>query len=120
MSQRLKHNATELNSTTSFIEYWNINYPIDRWFRKKYNLILNSKKHRSNSVIDVRMDFDEDVLYNSQLLNHFKQEEESYSPGRGDWLKKRDIITPEQRDKLFNDIDINNITYSQDGKEILI
>lgn len=65
----------------NYIISWNYRFPIDRWWRKKYNVPFNSSIHRESCFIDQLIEFEEDKLYNS-----FSNSEE-YKPGIGDWLK---------------------------------
>ena len=38
-----------LNDVTDFYDYWNRNYPIDSWYRRKYNIPFGSRKHERTS-----------------------------------------------------------------------
>ena len=39
---------------------WNFNFPLDRWWRKKYGVPFNSKKHQKISQIDILFEYFEE------------------------------------------------------------
>ena len=47
----------------NFLLEWNYKFPLDKWFRKKYNIPLFSKKHLEISQIDIALEYLEDKLY---------------------------------------------------------
>ena len=69
----------------SFVRRWNINYPIDRWWRKKHGVIFNSQEHRVVSFLDQLIEYIEDNEFDKAYID-FKKDED-YIPG--DWLEKR-------------------------------
>ena len=87
-----------------FIYEWNINYPIDRYYRKKYNLRFNSPDHRVSNFIDMAFEYFEDKIY------EFKKEHET-----GDYLKERKgkELSDEEMIALFNG---ENIKGLDDGR----
>lgn len=95
-----------------FIYKWNINYPIDRWWRDKYRIAFNSPAHRDMCFIDMRLEFEEDQIYKE--LNNRKQE---YTPGEGDWLRKRkeQHISQKEIEYLYDKIDLENIKIDEKG-----
>jgi hypothetical protein len=42
---------------------WNYNFPLDKWWRKKYGIPFNSKKHKEISQIDILFEYHEDKLF---------------------------------------------------------
>lgn len=68
---------------------WNKRFPLDRWWRIKYNIPFMSPAHRESSFIDQLFEFEEDKLF-SQL--HSNNEDEKYVPGSGDFLKSPNTI----------------------------
>ena len=87
----------------NYIISWNYKFPIDRWWRKKYNKSFNSFDHRESSFLDQLIEFEEDKFFEEIL------KQEDYTPGIGDWLKPQKLQNVEQsieqlRDE-FKDID---------------
>lgn len=70
-----------------FVFQWNIDNPIDRWYREKYGIKFNSPDHRVINLIDVAFEFKEDTFYNEVLNN----EKEEYDPSKGNWLKSEPV-----------------------------
>ncbi len=68
---------------------WNLNFPIDRWWRKKHGVAFNSSAHREISFLDQLFEFEEDKLFDEL------QGENEYKPNVGDWLEVGDV-TDEQ------------------------
>ena len=92
-----------------FIEKWNVDFPIDRWWRKKHNIPFNSEEHRGHSLLDMRIEYEEDVMYNEI---HSVSLNKTYDPGRGEWLAKRKPKEDSKAviDHAFENIDLSNIT----------
>jgi hypothetical protein len=62
---------------------WNLRFPMDRVWRKKYNVAFNSPAHRESNFLDQLFDIEEDSLFNEYLNN------KEYIPNVGDWLKRQ-------------------------------
>lgn len=75
-----------LNEHREFMIQWNLKFPLDRWYRKKYGIPFMSKQHRESSFLDIRREWEEDRLY-EELKNATE-----YTPNTGDFLKKRESI----------------------------
>lgn len=60
MNQQKKQKKSNIYE---FIENWNIDYPFDRWWRKKYNIPFGSKMHREASHIDMAIEYKEDLYF---------------------------------------------------------
>lgn len=115
------HN-TSITELKSFIKRWNSNYPIDRWWRNKYNIPLNSPSHRQAHLVDMRLDWEEDLLYN-EIKQQLRDDQQKYVPGRGEWLKKREIdqkFTQDQLDDVFDNLNVSSIEKGDSDNEIII
>ena len=88
-----------MNSLIKFVHYWNFNYPVDRWYRRKYNLAFNSPQHRRISVIDVAIDFLEDKEY-EKFQQKKAESSDKYVPGEGNFIKKREM-SDKELDEMF-------------------
>lgn len=101
----------DIDDIKSFMINWNNKYPIDRWWREKYNVPFNSDQHRQMDMYDMRFQFEEDMAYRD-----IANKKDAYVPGTGNWLKKREIdtnLSQVEIDELFDQIDIDNI--KEDG-----
>ena len=104
----------ELPTHDKVVEYitdWNVEYPVDRWWREKYKIPFNSQQHRSISFIDQLLDYEEDQLYERLYKQREASEEvnveEPYKRGTGNWLKKS-VMSEQQVDKAFDNLDLDS------------
>lgn len=101
-----------LQDIKRFVRSWNLRYPIDKWWRLKYNVPFNSPQHNATSLLDMRIEYEEFLLY-ARIRNYVDIEEgsDAYKPGRGDWLdtsNKPVKATKEEIDNIsLDDIDLD-------------
>lgn len=81
----------------NYIISWNVRFPVDRWWRKKYNIALNSSVHRESSFLDQLLEYEEDKFF-EEIIH-----QEEYKPGTGDWLKLHESKTQEQTIEQMRD-----------------
>jgi len=81
-----------LDEVNEVIAKWNLEYPLDHWYRKKYNIPFNSKKHREANIQDIYFEYMEEKLYSSIYEKALKKENvnDRYEPGQGNFLKSRE------------------------------
>ncbi len=109
-----------------FIEQWNARYPIDFWWRRKHKVAFNSNKHRQHSMLDMRIEFEEDRLYEEQVENKvtsMSNKERKYIPGRGMYFyggndSVKEKMSEEDVVDAFEKIDIKSIR--EDDGDIII
>lgn len=109
----------QVKELRDYVTWWNSTYPIDRWWRNKHGVIFGSKEHNDHCLLDMRFEFEEDILYKSIELESGPEKDE-YNLGRGDWIKKREKepMNEAEVDDLFENVDIGNIKEERgaDGK----
>lgn len=96
----------ESSDIEKFIYNWNVRFPLDRWWRQKYNVPFGSPKHRESCFIDQLIEFKEDKLFNKLRQQNIKDKElaqEKYILGEGNWMKIH-IPTEEEIDKAFDEM----------------
>lgn len=86
------------------VENWNRAVPIDKWYRKKYNISFNSPTHRAINIIDIFFEFWEFV----SIQNKKEDKQEPYIKGEGNFMKEV-IYSKKDIDTLFDELDIDNI-----------
>ena len=106
------------NSFEPFVVWWNSKFPLDRWWRNKYKIAFNSSAHRTQSPIDIWLEFVEEQLF-VRFHNQRKQKEiDAYQPGRGDWLRAPSYkLTDEEIEDIYTKVDINKI--EKDGSILI-
>jgi len=98
---------------TDFIIKWNNTFILDRWFRKKYNIPFNSKKHRELNPIDIRFEYEEDLFFKEHFYSE-KQKEKNYTEYKEDGKlfdksKLNVKMSEEEIDDLYDSIDLNEL-----------
>lgn len=104
-------------SNRDFLIKWNINYPLDYWWRKKYNIPFNSRKHREISYIDIFYEWLEEKLYEENIKNIGEEQAriDQYRKS-GEWFvpfvseEDKKILEEKEREltDLFDKIDISS------------
>ena len=67
------------------VEHWNKVMPIDRWYRKKYNIPFNSPNHRAVNIIDMFFEFLEFI---EDRDKEKENKQEPYNKGDGNFMKE--------------------------------
>ena len=85
-----------------FMLWWNNKFPIDYWYRKKYNIAFNSKQHRQISLFDILCEWEEQniavILQNDRVL----QEKRKLYNQTGVWIDDNEEEMSEQElDQFF-------------------
>lgn len=74
-----------MDDVKDYIFSWNLRFPYDRLWRKKYNFAFNSSDHRESNFLDQLFDIKEDELF-EEMVNR-----EKYEPNTGNWLRKQEV-----------------------------
>lgn len=69
MSLQQQKNKSLKQELEQFIIDWNNKYPIDYWWRKKYNIPFGSKQHKDMSFFDMQIDFMEERMMRELIKN---------------------------------------------------
>ena len=97
---------TPTNSVGEFVKKWNIDFPLDRWYRKKFNIKWGSDEHRETTLFSIHFEYQEETIFNRVREEIEKEEKkEKYTPG--DWFNTEgeDI----EGDSAFDQLDISKI-----------
>jgi hypothetical protein len=97
-----------MNLDVKFILEWNRKFPLDKWWRDKYNIPLFSSKHLEISQIDVTLEFFETVLIQraEQELEEEKKSKKDYIQGM--WIQPKEGLS-QTDDQLFDKIDLREL-----------
>lgn len=79
------------NEYRDFMIEWNLKFPIDRWYREKYKIPFMSERHRESSFLNMRLEWEEDRLFNEAM-----EAERDYEPNKGNFLRQVEL-TDEER-----------------------
>lgn len=91
-----------------FIEEWNIKYPYDRWWRRKYNVPFGSEQHRNMRIIDMAVQYYEDIFF--EKLNKKAQDEEEFIEDNDIIINGKKVVKMHKDDieEEFENIDLEN------------
>lgn len=105
----------------SFVTRWNNLFPIDLWYRRRYNIPFNSEKHREVCQIDVYFEWIEYRLLEQKpllevSLERVREENEKLIPDNKYLIpqKQEEELVKEELD-LFDKIDIDSLNKSLNG-----
>ena len=89
---------------------WDNKYPVDLWFRKKYNIPFGSEQHRNSSLIHMCMEFVEFVELQRSRIVETTEEEEFFNEDVSETGKSTEIVkmTKKDIDDEFDDIDLDD------------
>ncbi|NCB03803.1 MAG: hypothetical protein EOM67_16850, partial [Spirochaetia bacterium] len=59
----IKSKEIDVESLQDLVLRWNIDFPIDRWWRKLHDVSFNSERHREISFIDMFIEWQEEVMF---------------------------------------------------------
>lgn len=105
------HKESFANSLDNFIYFWH-QFPIDYWWRKKYNIPFNSPQHRQMSLIDIYFEYREEML----IEEYRRKTEEEQEAAENEILK---INNSKEVVKMTNkeiEEDYDNLDLSQFDK----
>lgn len=95
------------NSLDEFIYFWH-QFPIDYWWRKKYNVPFNSPTHRAMSLIDIYIEYQEERLikrYHDEAEQ--RQEEEENQALKIDSGKEVIKMTNKEIEEDYDNLDLS-------------
>lgn len=86
---------------------WNNRFPLDREYRKKYNIPFNSPQHRIISQLDIYLEWLEEEAFKAAIENAVEDIEKKEQFDKGVWLKPREAIMSSEEDiDAFDKLDV--------------
>ncbi|WP_291911016.1 hypothetical protein [Chitinophaga sp. CB10] len=106
----MKHAA--LDNLKLYAVKWNSRFPLDKWYRKKYQVGFGTAAHRELCQINILIEFLEEEAFKEAGEFYLHQKETEKELQKGSWIRERS--NPVEEEKLFEDlsnIDLNTIQY---------
>lgn len=97
-----------VNDLRAFIIRWNNSRPLDREFRKKYNIAFNSPQHRAMSQFDIALEWMEEKLFQEAIERATDRIERDKELEKGIWLRENRLDEDVAMD-IFDKIDVTTI-----------
>ena len=94
-----------------FLIRWNYQFPLDRWYRKKYGIKLFSPEHLALSQIDIALEFVEEQMFSKYLEQIERDQEAEKDYKKGIWLRKP-YLSEEEEDRLFDNFNPSDANMS--------
>lgn len=91
-----------MESLSRSIALWNEKYPIDRWWRKTHSITFGSSLHRDMDYVSMCFEYLEDKLMKTPSKKDEDEEENVYTPGKGNFLKKQSVSQEISDDEFDN------------------
>lgn len=98
----------EIVQIDDFILWWNETFPIDLWWRRKYNVSFNSVAHREANFINMAIEMREEQMI-QEYITQKKKKDEDYKEYKatGVWLNRsEDKSTEEEVEEWFDNFDL--------------
>lgn len=105
---KLKRELTLKKRVDNFLFSWH-QFPIDYWWRKKYNVPFGSPQHREMSFIDMFIEYQEEIELTKALTQPEIDEDEAENEALGlvDSNKKVVKVTEKEIDEDFANLDLS-------------
>jgi hypothetical protein len=114
MSLKEIDKGNSLKSLKKFSVTWNNRFPFDRWWRLKYNIPFNSSAHREMNMIDIRIAYEEEKIYERYFEEQKVQEEgDKIYKETGQWLKRKEL-SEDEKDDIFDNLDVGAFNQEED------
>ncbi len=101
--------SNSIQEHKEFILEWNTLFPLDHWYRKKYNISFNSPQHRAISYIDMYYEWLEEKMFDKYLEQSGKENERIAEYQKtGKWLRSpEDDQDQEVLVQRFDNLDVS-------------
>jgi len=99
--------GVSLQAVKEYIIKWNNLYPIDLWWRRKYNVSFNSEQHRKLNFIDAFIEYQEEKTF-SDYKKKSEEEKKNIEEYRmtGNYIKESEM-SQEEIDRVFDTLDLS-------------
>ena len=113
MQSRLNRRVDLRQDVDNFVFDWH-KFPLDYWWRKKYNIPFGSQQHRDMNFIDMLIEYREDIVVNKYQSEYIRKQEEQDNRDLGLTDKESKVVHMSQQQI---DDDYENLDLSQFNKK---
>lgn len=117
MQSRLNKRVDLRQDVDKFVFNWH-EFPLDYWWRKKYNIPFGSQQHRDMNFIDMLIEYREDIVVNRYKNEYVKKQEEQDNRDLGFTEKESKVIhlSQEQIDDDYENLDLSQFDKSNEAQ----
>jgi hypothetical protein len=106
MTEQLKPKLTIEDEVKHFIFNWH-EFPLDYWWRKRYNIPFGSRQHREMNFIDVYVEYQEGLLLREYNDNYEAEQSEMEDEMLGLKSDKEIVkLTADEIDEDYDNLDL--------------
>lgn len=100
-----------VDGAKDYLLRWNYQFPLDRWWRKKYGVSLFSEQHLNASQADIVLEWLEEKLFEEIQQKAELQEKIDTDYRNGKWIRNSsaDSITEKEESDLFDKISVREV-----------
>ena len=110
MQNQLRERNEPKKDIDNFVFDWH-NFPLDYWWRKKYNVPFGSQQHRDMNFIDMLIEYREEIVINEFKKEYRQKQEEQDNRDLGlaeeNSNKKVIHLSQEQIDDDYDNLDLS-------------
>ena len=90
-----------INNIKQEIIAWNNRFPLDRWWRKKYDVSYLSSNHRESTFYQQYYEYHEDLMFKELAKEEESEQKDTYKPMSDCWWRNK-VSSSEEIDDWFN------------------
>lgn len=110
MQSQLREGNEPKKDIDNFVFDWH-NFPLDYWWRKKYNVPFGSQQHRDMNFIDMLIEYREEIVINEFKKEYRQKQEEQDNRdlGLAEEISNKKVIqlSQEQIDDDYDNLDLS-------------
>lgn len=100
---------TKKDEVRHFVKWWSFNFPLDIWYRRRFDIRFNSDEHRKLNLIDMMFEFEELVIYQEAVFEDAEEKKRvEYFDETGRWLYQEEYSSAVV-DEAFDNLDISKL-----------
>jgi len=102
----LQQQKTLRRKASEFLEQWH-SFPIDYWWRKKYNVPFGSVTHREMNFIDMLIDYQEELDINKRISKSNDVSDKDYESVGYYENKDSNVLSQAEIDDAFENLELS-------------
>ena len=106
--EKLREQPNVEKEIEHYIFNWH-SFPIDYWWRKKYNVPFGSRQHREQNFIDMLIEYQEEIVLNNVRaeIDREKEEKENEALGLSNKKMNEAKLTEKELDDAYENLDLS-------------
>lgn len=106
---------TQSQQNREFIIEWNYKFPVDRWWRERYNIPLFSEQHLNANQLDIATEYQEILIFEEFKVRAKELDRKQKDYENGILVSSKELNDIESNN-LFDKLNISNINKNTDSQ----